>query len=163
MATTETAVRIPGAIDLSLEYTIDAPPERVWQALTAELARWWGSGFHLGETPTDLTLELEVGGRLLEFWGDRGGALWGRVTGLEHGRWVELEGRFGIAGPVIGIVCWEVEPLAAGTRLKLSHTAHGLLREGTGESYTYGWNLLLGENLKAWVERGEARGLPGVD
>jgi len=51
---------VPGRLALELRCFLDAPPERIFKALTdpAELAKWWGpSGF----TTPEIELDLSVG------------------------------------------------------------------------------------------------------
>ncbi len=50
--------------------TIQAPPHRVFEALTKDIASWWGSPHTIDEARAgDIVLEARVGGRLYEDWG----------------------------------------------------------------------------------------------
>ena len=116
---------------------IKAPPERVFRALTdgGELVRWWTGKMGLAKVESD----LRPGGRYRWEFSDSG------TTAVVHGEyrlvdpprklvmtwfapeWPEME----------TLLSFELEPTAAGTRLKLRHT--GLTAPGACEGHERGW------------------------
>jgi uncharacterized protein YndB with AHSA1/START domain len=148
-----------GIIRIEQQVTIDAPPARVFEALTKQISAWWGHPYLVGEGARDLIVEPKVGGRVYEDWGNRAGALWGTVTGLRKPEHLEWTGRLGMSGAVLGVVAYNLEPKGKGTLLKLSHRAAGEVTPDTERNYGGGWQDLLGTRLRAFVERGERQGL----
>ncbi len=148
-----------GVIRIEQEVTIDAPPARVFDALTKNLGAWWGPPYLLGQSARDLIVEPTLGGRVYEDWGGGEGALWGTVTSLKKLDHIEWTGRIGMGGAVIGVVSYTLEARGKGTLLKLSHRAAGEVTLDTERNYGGGWQDLLGSRLRAFVERGERQGI----
>jgi DNA-binding transcriptional ArsR family regulator/uncharacterized protein YndB with AHSA1/START domain len=151
------------AFHIELEVGIDAAPGRVYDALTGDIAAWWGAPYLCdAEQATAITLEATVGGRLFERWGDEGGALWGIVTRVKQGTHLRIEGSMGLQDPVAAVVDFELEERDGGkTLLRMYHKAVGDMSEETARGYQGGWQELLGERLKRFVEKGEQSGLTG--
>jgi len=153
------ARQVSGIIRIEQQVTIDAPPARVFEALTKQISAWWGRPYVIGNGARDLIVEPKVGGRVYEDWGNGAGALWGTVTGLRKPEHIEWTGRLGMGGAVLGVVAYNLEPRGKGTLLKLSHRATGEVTPDTEKNYGGGWQDLLGTRLRAFVERGERQGL----
>ena len=63
-----------------MEVRISAPASEVWEALTGEVAAWWGGPYlYSAKLATDIRMEPRPGGRFYEVWGDEEGALWASV------------------------------------------------------------------------------------
>lgn len=140
-------------VQIEQEVIIAAAPERVFAALV-EPDAWWHLRY--ARTPNRITLEPMLGGRFLQrFDGDDTGVLWAVVTWFEPGKRLVLSGTLDMAGAVAGTATFDLEPHADGTLLKLRHEAVGPIAAETRSSYTAGWNALLGERLKAYVEHDE--------
>ncbi|MFK8002142.1 MAG: metalloregulator ArsR/SmtB family transcription factor [Polyangiales bacterium] len=135
------------------EITYAAPKEKVWAAITGDIAKWWG--FHIGPNDSDISLDGRVGGLFIERWGDGEGELYGTVTHLRKGKKITLEGGMGLRGPGVSKYSFELEDDDAGTKFTLNHYCHGTRDADTQESFREGWNELLTKNLKKWVEDGE--------
>ncbi len=147
------------SVHVEQEVDIDAPPERVWAALTEELEAWWGSPYLQGKA-TSLVLEPRPGGVFREDWGDGQGAVWGTVSALERGRRLEVHGAMGMTGAVVGVTRFDLRPTEGGsTRLRLSHEAFGHVDPETERNYGIGWHDLLEVRLKSYVEEGLRYGL----
>ena len=148
-----------GRIEIEQEIVIEAPPSRVFHALTHDISSWWGPPYLHSRAAHDIILESEVGGRLYELWGDEQGALWAVVTAIRNDELLELTGAFGMAGPVYGTVAFSLESRASQTVLRLSHRAVGQVDVEVKMAYTSGWSDLLATRLKAFVEEGIRYGI----
>ncbi|MGH2627534.1 MAG: hypothetical protein ACRDHY_12895, partial [Anaerolineales bacterium] len=85
-----------GIMHVEQAVTIQAPPRRVFEALTKDIASWWGSPHIIDDERTrDIVLEARLGGRLYEDWGDGAGALWATVTRIRPDEYLELNGPLG--------------------------------------------------------------------
>ena len=135
--------------------TIAASPERVWQALTGEIARWWTLPYlRDAERAKGLMLEPHVGGRLMEPWDDQGaGYLIGHVVEwLPPQRlactWMEKEW----AG-VATFVTIECSPDGQGTQVRLVHEGFERLPKGEMQraGFAAGWAELL-KACKTYIE-----------
>lgn len=147
------------SVHVEQEVEIEAPPERVWGALTEELEAWWGSPYLQGAATT-LVLEPWPGGMFREDWAEGQGAVWGVVSTVERGRRLEIQGSMGMTGAVVGVSRFRLDPIEGGsTRLRLSHEAFGHIDAETERNYGLGWRDLLGVRLKAYVEDGVRYGL----
>lgn len=156
----ETDIRpAPGVIRIEQQVTIDAPPARVFEALTKHLGAWWGSPYLIGAGARDLIVEPKIGGRVYEDWGNGAGALWATVTSIKKNDHIEWTGRIGMGGAVLGVVAYALESKGKGTLLKLSHRASGEVTKEMETNYGGGWQDLLGTRLRGFVERGERPGL----
>ena len=91
--------------------------------------------------------------------GKREGAIWATVTRLNRSEYLELTGRLGTRGVVLGVITFALQPKGQGTVLRLSHRAVGEVSPETEANYTRGWWDLLDRGLRAFVERGERLGL----
>jgi DNA-binding transcriptional ArsR family regulator/uncharacterized protein YndB with AHSA1/START domain len=143
------------AIDLALDVTIDGPPAEVFIALTRDPGGWWGHPF-LRPDATDVTLEPRLGGLLLEHWSE-GGAVMAAVTGWQEDRHLTLSGPFHHV--ILGIATFDLTPTVAGTLLKFSFRAVGVVDPEIAEAMPNGWNELLSTRLKALVESGKRLGI----
>ncbi len=149
---------------LHIRQTIDiaAPRATVFRALTEELSAWWGAPYLLsGADAVDLVLEPWPGGAFKEVTSDGGGYVWCLVEQVRRDRLLTLSGRMGMRHALAANVRFELEDHDSGTRLMLEHGAVGRLDATTEAEFSAGWADLLGERLKAFVERGERRGLKG--
>jgi uncharacterized protein YndB with AHSA1/START domain/DNA-binding transcriptional ArsR family regulator len=139
-------------LHIEQELVIHASPQQVFEALTIGIDAWWMKGF---ESPhSTFHLEPMAGGRFYEDFGQgRGSAFFATVTYLEPGKKLRLMGPMGMSGPVMGTIAFDLVPERDGTRLTLSHRVVGAVDEDDRETYTHGWQELLGEHLKRLVEQ----------
>lgn len=149
-----------GVMHVRQEVMINAPPDRVFGAITRDIAAWWGPPEIIDvDRARDVILEPQLGGRLFEDWGNGEGAIWGTVTRIKRGAYLELTGRLGTKRAVVGVITFILEAKGEGTLLRLSHRAVGEIRPETEGNYDRGWRDLLDRRLRAFVERGERLGL----
>jgi DNA-binding transcriptional ArsR family regulator/uncharacterized protein YndB with AHSA1/START domain len=149
------------SMQVEQEVTINAPAERVFEALTNDISPWWGAPYLITEAPQSIILEPKVGGRMYEESGAGEGALWAMVTAIKKNEHLELTGPIGMSGALHSIATINLEPKNEGeaTLVKFSHQAIGQLGEETQANYNAGWQDLLGVRLKAFVETGQRHGL----
>jgi len=147
------------AFHIEQEVTIAASPVRVFDALTTDVAAWWGMPHMYAEDARDIVLEPRVGGRFYEDWGNGEGALYATVAIARRPERLRLVGSMGMRGAVAGVIEITLAPQGPGTTLRLSHRAVGEVTEETETGYRDGWRGLLAERLKNYVERGVRSGL----
>jgi uncharacterized protein YndB with AHSA1/START domain len=137
---------------LVLAVELPASAARIWSALTEppEIHAWWGDY---------VSLDARTGGRFVERWSDQGGSgvtTSGSVTRAVPGKLLELtwadEG-----WSATTTVSFEIEPLAAGCRLRLEHRGWAELPEDERgelmEDHAAGWIRLL-KSLAAHLQAG---------
>ena len=157
--TEQTAVAAIGTLHIEQEVTVAATPERVFAALTKDIAAWWGAPYLISDMAKALVLEPRPGGRFYEDWGEGQGGLWATVTSLKNNEYIELNGPLGMQGIVQGVIRFELTARDNTTIVKLSHRAMGEISEQNQANYTAGWQDLLETRLRAYVERGVHYGL----
>lgn len=139
--------RMNGTLDVANDVTIEAPRERVWDAVT-RMGDWWPHRFRDGSA---VVLEPVVGGRFYEDWGDGTGALYGTVVRVEAPAHLSVSGPMGMRGAVVGIWSFDLAEGPDGrTVLSYTHRAFGDVSEETARGYTSGWGEVL-EALRAAV------------
>lgn len=132
MTVTETADTVSPPITefrIAQEVVIDAPREKVWEALTSEIDHWWSKRLHHTIGASTLSLEPRVGGSSIERWGDDEGAIWGTVIFIRKPEMLRLNGPLGmIEAPVMSVYSYELQNHGDGTLLKLMHHACGPIK-----------------------------------
>ena len=156
-ATAEFAV-----LEATVEVKIDAPPERVWEALVEETRFWWHRDYYNAPEPRGLVIEPTPGGRMYEDWGDGQGLLWGHVTVVRAREELttsgELSAEFG--GPARQITRIRLTPGDGATLVTLEDCIYGRASEQTRASLESGWKFLFEQCLKPYVERGDRPEIP---
>ncbi|WP_139489073.1 helix-turn-helix domain-containing protein [Brevibacillus dissolubilis] len=137
------------------EIVIQAPREKVFEALTQDVQSWWQYRLAPAGVKSTLQLKPELGGTFIETWGDHQGALWGTVYYIHAPVEIRLQGHLGMKGAVNSSYIYQLEEKGDATVLKLSHTASGYIEDGWKESHEHGWQELLGKFLKDYVEQGQ--------
>lgn len=145
-----------GIVQVELEIRIEAPPERVWQALVAEIGRWWPTDFYAGPAK-DFRLEPHLGGRMYEDWGNGAGATWYQVTEIQPGRSLGLSGTMPAAfgGPALSLLRLVLRPEGGATVLELTDSEFRKPTEKAHASLAEGWRQLFEQAFKRYVEGGE--------
>lgn len=143
--------------EVLVEIDVAAPRERVWSAFVNETAKWWHPGFNTRPEGVTFTIEPELGGRAFEDWGGGNGQVWGVVNGMDAGRFIQIIGDTDKAwgGPSRGIMNWRFEDDGEGTKVRLEHSLFGNVSEETRKSLTEGWQFLIRDSLKRYVETGQ--------
>ncbi|MBV8809860.1 MAG: metalloregulator ArsR/SmtB family transcription factor [Acidobacteriaceae bacterium] len=134
--------------------TLSAPPERVFEALTKNVARWWSHVSYDHNGRPNLSIEPTAGGRFVEIRGNCE-RLYGIVTRIEPPSRLHIEGGMGMGGSIFGTVHFEIAACEQGAHLTLSHVAMGVYDKATIDMYRSGWGSLLEDGLKSYVENGK--------
>jgi uncharacterized protein YndB with AHSA1/START domain len=141
------------AASYALDLRIEATPARVWAALTAEIDAWWLPDFHTARSPSTMSLEPVPGGRLLERTADGGGVLWYTVHAVDPGRALTLVGPLSSGeGPGSSTLALSLAAEDGGCRLTLANGLFGRFDDALPGRLRDGWETLLGQGLKAYVE-----------
>lgn len=147
-----------GLLRIELEFTVNTPRERLWRALVEETGRWWRKDFYMGNAVQPIVFEPRPGGRLYEDWGNGGGLLWYTVLAIEPPSALDLVGHLTSAfgGPASSMLRLCLKENGAATVLQLSDSVFGRVNDDSAARLRQGWQLLFGEGLKPYVERGQA-------
>ncbi len=144
----------PAAAELRV--FVDAAPWRVFDALTMNVAAWWGAPHLVSPDATGLVLEPQPGGRFYEEWGHRQGALRGLVAAIKQDERLELAGAIFGAGPcALGFV---LERREGGTLVSATIAGAGAVDAVRGDAAAV-LDDLVRARLKAFVERGVRAGV----
>jgi len=142
--------------EVLLEITVDAPRERVWNALVEETSAWWHKDFYT-KPAEGFHIQPKLGGWMYEDWGGGNGLLWGTVTGVQASEMLQVVGDLNAdwGGPHRGIMDWTLTPAEDNpdaTVLRFRHGIFGSISEKTAGSLDGGWKLLFETCLKPHAE-----------
>jgi len=146
----------PPVTRVSTEAFIDAAPWRVFDALTQNIAAWWGGPHLRSAEATNLVLEPQPGGRFVEEWGHRQGALRAVVTAIKQDEHLELTGA--VAGKAAGALGIRLERCEGGTLLRVELTTAGLDTTSC-DTAKRALDDLFKARLRAFVEEGTRSGV----
>jgi DNA-binding transcriptional ArsR family regulator/uncharacterized protein YndB with AHSA1/START domain len=143
------------AVRTESEFRVDAPPERVFLALTEEQHAWYPYTYG-GDRVRDIVFEPRVGGNCYEDWGDGAGHWYGTVTHFDPPRGVTMRG--GLPHSTVLENSFELEATTAddgspSTIVRHSMTAFGELSDDdAGGIRSHGDMSLFAPQLRAWCE-----------
>jgi uncharacterized protein YndB with AHSA1/START domain len=136
------------------QVSIAASPDRVFEALTRDIAKWWSHVTYDPSGRPDVRVEPYVGGRFYEMQAGKE-RLYGIITRYEPASKLWLQGPMGIHGCVFGTIAYELEPTDDHTTVvNLSHNAIGQIDDEVAAGYRDGWRHLLDHDLREFVEAG---------
>jgi DNA-binding transcriptional ArsR family regulator/uncharacterized protein YndB with AHSA1/START domain len=147
---------IQPTIDIALDIEIAGPAGVVFAALTKDVGGWWGPPFVTSRAAT-LALDPRLGGLFTERW-ENGGQVIASVTGWAQDEYLQLTGSFHL-GVGIGIAAFDLAESGAGTLLRFSFRAIGVMDAEVAEDMSRGWTELVGTRLKGLVETGTRLGI----
>jgi uncharacterized protein YndB with AHSA1/START domain len=137
-----------------LEVRIQAPRERVWQALTTDLAAWWPAEINVGGADATMRFEPKVGGRMYEDWGDGQGLVWAHAVMVRRPEALYMVGdsfpEWG--GPLRSYWSWRLEADGETTLVRFVDSQLGPRTDADRASKEKGWSFLIEGRLKAYVE-----------
>ena len=123
-------------ISVLKEIEIAAPIEIAFEALVEEL----GPGGEMpGGRPFPMVIEPWPGGRWYRDLGENAGHLWGHVQVIKPPGLLELCGPLFMSFPGVNHVQYRLTAESAATRLKLTHTAMGLIPDEVSAGVGQGW------------------------
>ncbi|MCB1216763.1 hypothetical protein KDL44_05185 [bacterium] len=143
------------SVEIEQELTIAAPPAHVYDCYVNGISQWWSRDWVMGgPRTTEIVIEQQPGGRLLEVWEGGGGCLWAFVQSLSPGRMISFsipEGVMWSGAGMFRLVFADAED-GNGTVLKLSHHCFNQYSEDAHSGYVEGWTELIGRRLKEHAE-----------
>jgi uncharacterized protein YndB with AHSA1/START domain len=151
-----------GVIESVQEVVVNAPPERVWKALTEQLSAWWPKEYYAGKSPRGFLLDLQLGGKLYESWGAGQGLVWGTVTAIRVNERLDYVGHLDpdFGGPANTRTRYALEADGDATRVRVSEVHWGGVTDESRACVESGWGHLLADCLKPFVETGAQPDIP---
>src|SRR5215831_8813912 len=147
------------AVDMALDIEIAGTPAAVFAALTKDIGGWWGHPFVTARA-TSLALDPRLGGLFSERW-ENGGQVIASVTGWAPDEHLALTGSFHL-GVGVGVAAFDLAQSAAGTLVRFSFRAIGVVDAEVAGAMSRAWAELVGARLKGLVETGTRLGMdPG--
>jgi len=144
------------SVDIALDIEIAGPPAAVFAALTTDVGGWWGHPFVTARA-VSLALDPRLGGLFTERW-DNGGQVIASVTGWAQDEHLALTGSFH-TGVGIGVAAFDLAEAGAGTLLRFSFQAIGVMDAEVAGAMSRAWAELAGTRLKGLVETGTRLGI----
>ena len=145
-----------GCTTIELEIAIEAPREKVWNAMFEEANAWWLPDFRVAGPNSKVTFDPTPGGRgMVETTEDGGGLLWFNTQMYLPSEFkIYLVGHIAPewGGPTTSNLKLALEETDSGCILKVTDARHGNIDENQTQSYEDGWNQLFGNGLKKHVE-----------
>lgn len=140
-----------------LDFTLHAPPAKVWTALTKDTNAWWPQSFHTSPKTKRVVLEPKLGGMMGEITGPGEGLVWHRVIGVEKNVSLILAGYLlpPWAGPANTILRLTLTPVGKNeTKLEVVECTFGVI----GDCNTVeGWRELFGGHFVPFVAKTKRR------
>jgi uncharacterized protein YndB with AHSA1/START domain len=137
---------------------INAPPAKVYTALTDGVGRWWDPAHTLSNDARNLSLDAKPGGCFCERLPDGGGLEHMRVIYASPGKLLRLTGAIGPLqeAALAGTMTWSLSQAGGGTAVELSYAVGGFRAGGFRDIPTVVDGVLRGQlaRLKALVETG---------
>jgi uncharacterized protein YndB with AHSA1/START domain len=141
---------------------INAPPAKVYTALTDGVGRWWDPAYTLSNDARNLSLDAKPGGCFCERLPDGGGLEHMRVIYASPGKLLRLTGAIGPLqeAALTGTMTWNLLQAGGGTTVELSYAVGGFRAGGFRDITTVVDGVLRGQlaRLKAFVETGRPDG-----
>jgi len=156
-ANAELTASSPSGFVSEHDITIAAPPQRVFDALTAEVGRWWNPAHSYSGQAASFTLDARAGGCFCERWSG-GSVRHMTVVFVEPGRTLRLAGGLGPlqSMAVTGSMTFTFEGDGAATRLHYRYAVGGWTPDGLTALAQPVDQVQLGQllRLKHYVETG---------
>ena len=137
---------------------INAPPAKVYTALTDGVGRWWDPVHTFSHDARNLSLDAKPGGCFCERLPDGGGLEHMRVIYASPVKLLRLTGAIGPLqeAALAGTMTWSLSQAGGGTRVELSYAVGGFRAGGFRDIPTVVDGVLRGQlaRLKALVETG---------
>jgi DNA-binding transcriptional ArsR family regulator len=144
------------AVDMALDIEIAGTPAAVFAALTKDVGGWWGHPFVTARA-TSLAMDPRLGGLFTERWED-GGQVIASVSGWAQDEYLQLTGSFHM-GVGVAVAVFDLAESAAGTLLRFSFRAIGVMDAELVGAMSRAFAELVGTRLKGLVETGTRLGI----
>ncbi|UTX50021.1 SRPBCC domain-containing protein [Chryseobacterium sp. MA9] len=137
---------------ITVQYTINAPAEKIWKALTDknEMKSWY---FDI----QDFALEIGKEFNFFEPGGENKYHHQGEILEIIPNQKLKHTWSYPDFSALKTIVIWELLPEDGQTLVKLTHENIENFKDlGDGfsrDNFTQGWNTILGQSLKEYVEK----------
>ena len=142
-------------VEIRQEVELPASPERVFDALTRDLGRWWTAPFRQAGAASRLELAPEIGAAMIERGPGGHEVVWARVEEIQPPLKLYLSGRFSMLGAVAGRIHFDLAPSGAqGCRIVVAHQAVGGIAAETRARFAEGWRELIDRRLRAHLTGG---------
>jgi uncharacterized protein YndB with AHSA1/START domain len=142
--------------------TINAPPTKVYTALTDGVGGWWDPAHTFSHDARNLSVDAKPGGCFCERLPDGGGVQHMSVLYASPGKLLRLTGAIGPLqeAALAGTMTWNLSPAGGGTTVELTYTVGGFRAGGFRDIATVVDGVLRGQlaRLKALVETGRPDG-----
>ena len=139
---------------IGLSFELKTPRERVWRAITEEIAAWWPRELHCGGADARMSFDARLGGHLAEQWGSGSGLIWYTVIAIEPGASLDLAGhvtaKFG--GPAVSQLSIRLEEKNGATKISIHDGVLGPQRPDMNQRIAEGWSLAFGNSLEGHLE-----------
>ena len=143
-------------VQYELEISIDAPPDRVWNAIVTETNAWWLPDFHIVDSESIVEFDINPGGRgLIEHRPDGSFLQWYVVQSYMPSQFkMYLVGNVAPdwGGPSTSNLSLMLTAKSGGCVLRVVDAHHGKVNDKYIESLHSGWNQLFGDGLRQYVE-----------
>lgn len=138
-------------VQIELEMQIDAPRERVFQALTAEIGNWWPFRYKEG---SEVYCDAQIGGRIGERFKEGGGAIYGEIVYLDPPTKVAASGPSALQNGLNSFTVDTLEDRDGGTVIKRSFQLWGNVSEEIEKMYREGTKKIMEQAIKNYCEKG---------
>jgi uncharacterized protein YndB with AHSA1/START domain len=141
---------------------INAPPAKVYAALTDGVGRWWDPVHTFSHDARNLSVDAKPGGCFCERLPDGGGVQHMSVVYASPGKLLRLTGAIGPLqeAALAGTMTWSLAEAGGGTTVELTYAVGGFRAGGFRDLPTVVDGVLRGQlaRLKALVETGRPDG-----
>ena len=141
---------------------INAPPAKVYAALTDGVGGWWDPAHTFSHDARNLSVDAKPGGCFCERLPDGGGVQHMRVVYAAPGKLLRLTGAIGPLqeAALVGTMSWSLLQNGGGTAVELSYAVGGFRAGGFRDLATVVDGVLRGQlaRLRAFVETGRPDG-----
>ena len=141
---------------------INAPPAKVYAALTDGVGGWWDPAHTFSHNARNLSLDAKPGGCFCERLPDGGGVQHMSVVFASPGKLLRLSGAIGPLqeAALAGTMTWNLLQAGGGTTVELNYTVGGFRAGGFRDMPTVVDGVLRGQlaRLKAFIETGRPDG-----
>ena len=131
----------------ALSYSFDLPAKIVWQKYFDELSEWWTADFYTNPRTKAFKIDVVLGGKMYEDFGNGEGLIWGEVIGVDKPNSLQvrgmLSGEFG--GPTLSYEKFSFSEENGKTTLKYKAEFIGDFDEKTLKSLETGWKTIFND------------------